>query len=130
MILRTIIIWFLLMILAIGNAGIRTSIFTPKYGESTGHVISTILLCLIIFIVTWFSIGWINPPSARAAFFIGLIWFVMTVAFEFLAGHYLFGNSWDKLFADYNVLKGRIWSLVLITNLLSPRIVYSLKQMR
>jgi hypothetical protein len=130
MILRTVVIWFLLMILAIGNAGIRAAVFTPKFGEQTGHVISTVSLCLIIFIVSWFSIVWINPASARAAFFVGLIWFVMTISFEFLAGHYLFGNSWDRLFADYNVLKGRIWSFVLITNLLSPWIMYSLRKMR
>jgi hypothetical protein len=46
----------------------------------------------------------------------------MTVAFELLAGHYLFGNTWERLLADYNVLRGRIWVLVLITTFLAPRL--------
>ena len=37
---------------------------------------------------------------------VGIAWVALTVAFEFLAGHYVFGNSWEKLLADYNVLRG------------------------
>ena len=130
MIFRAVIIWLVFMVVAVGTAVFRVSVITPRSGEQTGHVIGTLILCLLIFIITWFSIVWISPPSAWVAFFVGLIWLAMTVAFEFLAGHYLFGNPWDKLFADYNIFKGRIWILVLITNLLSPRIMYSLRTMR
>ena len=130
MLLKTIVIWLLLMILAIGNAAVRTTILTPWIGEQIGHIMSTIILCVIIFLVTWFFLLWINPVSARNALCIGLIWFIMTIAFEFMAGHYLFGNSWSKLFADYNIFKGRIWIFVLLTNLLSPRIVFVLRQIK
>ena len=47
----------------------------------------------------------------------GIMWVALTVAFEFLAGHYVFGNSWKRLTADYNVFRGRIWILVLLTAL-------------
>jgi hypothetical protein len=40
--------------------------------------------------------------------------------FELLAGHYVFGNSWEKLLADYNLFRGRIWALVLIIILFAP----------
>ena len=58
---------------------------------------------------------------------IGAGWVVLTLAFEFLAGHYLFANSWERLLADYNVAQGRIWILVLITTLLAPVVVYRLR---
>jgi hypothetical protein len=58
--------------------------------------------------------------AVRDAFLVGLLWVVLTVAFEFLAGHYIFGNSWETLLADYNVFRGRVWLLVLLTNLLAP----------
>jgi hypothetical protein len=45
---------------------------------------------------------------------------VLTVAFEFLAEHYLFGNSWEKLLADYNIAQGDIWLIVLVMILISP----------
>jgi hypothetical protein len=50
----------------------------------------------------------------------GTIWVIMTICFEFLAGHYVFGNSWDHLIADYNILKGRIWMFIPITTFVSP----------
>jgi hypothetical protein len=48
------------------------------------------------------------------------LWLGLTLAFEFLAGHYLFRQSWDRLLADYNVARGRIWPLVLVVTAAAP----------
>jgi hypothetical protein len=66
------------------------------------------------------AIRWVAPAGLREAFLVGVLWVVLTVAFEFIAGHYLFGNPWPKLLADYDILHGRLWLLVLVTNLLAP----------
>jgi hypothetical protein len=47
----------------------------------------------------------------------------MTVAFEFLAGHYFFRTPWANLLADYNLFDGRIWLLVLATSAFAPLIM-------
>jgi hypothetical protein len=52
---------------------------------------------------------------------VGILWAVLTVAFEFLAGHYAFGHPWPELLADYDLLRGRVWLLVLVTTLVAPR---------
>lgn len=57
----------------------------------------------------------------------GALLAVAVAAFEFLAGHYLFGRSWPLLLADYNVLAGRIWPLVLIVTLVAPWIAFTAK---
>ncbi|MHC1604588.1 MAG: hypothetical protein ACXQTP_01265 [Candidatus Methanofastidiosia archaeon] len=44
----------------------------------------------------------------------------MTITFEFIVGHYIIGHPWSKLLADYNILKGRVWSLILLTILAGP----------
>jgi hypothetical protein len=44
----------------------------------------------------------------------------MTLGFEFLAGHYLFGKPWPVLVADYNLLRGRVWLFVPLVTLLAP----------
>ena len=51
-----------------------------------------------------------------------------TGGFEFLAGHYVFGNSWERLIADYNVFRGRIWILVLAANIFAPLSAFLQKQ--
>jgi len=120
MILKASLIWVLLLLLAILNGAARNALITPRLGEQAGHIISTLILSLAILAVAWASIGWINPNGRRNALLIGATWVMLTGAFEFLAGHYLFGNSWEKLFADYNIAQGRIWVLVLITSFVAP----------
>ena len=54
-------------------------------------------------------------------------WLGLTVAFEFLGGHYLFGDSWERLLAAYNVAQGQVWVLVLIATLLAPVLAYGMR---
>ena len=117
----TIGAWFIFMILAIINAGIRNNVYKPIVGDLAAHQISTIIFVTLILIVTYLVLRFANLELSNSeALLMGAIWLISTMAFEFIAGHYAFGNSWEKLFADYNILKGRIWCLVLITTLFAP----------
>jgi hypothetical protein len=53
---------------------------------------------------------WLTNVLIVSCFWVGL-----TVLFEFVFGHYVLGNSWDVLLADYRIWQGRLWSLVLIS---------------
>lgn len=148
MILRGVIAWIGIMVLAIANGGLRERILTPRLEARTAHQISTILLCLLILLVAWLLTPWMlgvpahtigaQPPAnchllvancfAADAWKIGGLWLALTLAFEFLAGHYLFGSSWQKLLADYHVLQGRIWVLVPILTLISPRLALAIQR--
>ena len=46
--------------------------------------------------------------TTRDAWTIGALWLTLTLAFEFLAGHYVFRTSWRQLLADYNVFRGPV----------------------
>jgi hypothetical protein len=117
----TIGTWFLFMILAIINAIVRNTVYKPIIGDLRAHQLSTIIFIIIIFIVTYLVFRYSKLElTNQHTYIIGTIWLLLTICFEFLAGHYLFSNSWDKLLADYNILNGRIWSLVLITLFFSP----------
>jgi hypothetical protein len=63
---------------------------------------------------------WIGPGTTRRAWAVGILWLSLTVAFEFLAGHYAFGHPWPSLLADYNALRGRVWLLVLVATFVAP----------
>lgn len=124
---RGFAIWLLLLVLAVLNGGAREFLLNPWIGQQAGHIASTIMLCLLIFIVAALAIRWIGPGADSDALQIGLFWLVLTIAFEFLTGHYLFGHPWPTLLADYNIFAGRIWLLVLLANLLSPVIAFRLR---
>jgi hypothetical protein len=121
--LRSTVVWFLFLFLAVMNGGFRDAVLTPRLGEVGGHITSTILLCTAMLVVTWLTIEWIRPAKSTEALLIGGGWVLMTVAFEFLVGHYVFENPWDRLVADYNLFGGRIWLLVLATSAFAPLIM-------
>ncbi|MBZ5625362.1 MAG: hypothetical protein LAQ69_42680 [Acidobacteriia bacterium] len=120
MFLRAVVVWCALLASAVGNGAAREIWITPKLGDRVGHALSTIGLCTLILVVSWLTIGWVGPAGRADALMIGGLWLFLTLGFEFLAGHYLFGKPWGDLTADYNLLRGRIWVLVLVTTAVAP----------
>ncbi|MGE5837425.1 MAG: hypothetical protein ACM4AI_23330 [Acidobacteriota bacterium] len=120
---RAIAAWFAMVPIAITNGGVRDILIVPAAGPAAGHVISTVMLCAAILLVTWITIDWMRPASLRDAARIGITWLALTLAFEFLAGHYVFGTPWGRLLADYNLAEGRVWILVPITTAIAPWLV-------
>ena len=82
---------------------------------------STILFIILVMLITFSIILYSNVElSGIDALIMGGIRLVLTMIFEFLAGHYLFGVSWEKPLLDYNILKGRMWILVLLITFIAP----------
>ena len=120
MMVRALVVWFILLVLASANGALREGVIIPAAGDVAGRAVSTILLSAIILLLSWLTIGWMAPRSAGEAWAIGALWVALTLAFEFLAGRYLFGKPWPDLFEDYNLAAGRIWILALITTAVAP----------
>lgn len=117
---KAIVVWLGLMVLAVANGAVREAILTRRIGPGAAHVVSTVMLCAIIVVMTLVSGTWIGISTATTGLQVGLGWLVLTLSFEFLAGHYVFGNSWEKVLADYNLLKGRVWVFVPLTTVAAP----------
>jgi hypothetical protein len=125
---RGLVVWCGLLVLAIVNGALREATLVPSIGDAPAHAVSSLTLSAAILALSWLTIGWIAPASSLDAWRIGGLWLALTLAFEFLAGHYLFGSSWDRLLADYNVLRGRIWIAVLVTTAVAPFIAARLQR--
>ena len=124
MLARAGAVWFGIMLMAILNGAFRDVMLTPRLGDLGARAVSCLTLASVIVIVTWISLPWIRPISTADAWRIGSMWLTMTLIFEFGAGHYVFGTPWTALLADYKILAGRLWILVLIATLAAPAMVY------
>ena len=125
---HALLIWLGFVLLAVLNGGFRQRVLIPLVGEQTGHVVSTVILSTAIVFITWATLSWIAPATSEEAWRLGALWLGMTIAFEFLVGHYLFHIPWAKLLADYNFLRGRLWILVLVATLLAPVLTFQLRR--
>ena len=114
-------VWAGILLAANANGALRELVLRPSLGSRAAPVVSTLLLCGAILLLARLSVGWIAPAGAPAAWRVGVLWLFLTLAFEFLAGHYVFGDTWERLVSEYDVTAGRLWVLVPITALIAPR---------
>jgi hypothetical protein len=124
MIWKYTILWLGLVVIAILNGLLREKVFRQHLKELPAHQFSTVTLLALISIFTWiFSIIWpLELPGH--AFAVGAIWLTLTIAFEFIFGHYAVKKPWNVLLTDYNLSKGRIWIFVLIWTFFAPLVFY------
>src|SRR5262245_25687531 len=117
---RNLLVWLGILVLASLNGALRDLVVAPRLGATPARALSTVILCGLVLLVTWWSIAWIDPRSQSDAIAIGVVWLACTLGFEFLAGHYLFRQSWGELLADYDLRRGRIWIAVLVVTFAPP----------
>ena len=120
--LKSLGLWFILAVSAIVVATFRIGVLLPQFGEQTAHQLGTLLYLIVQFIIIYLFIRKMRIKDVKTLLKIGFFWVVITIIFEFVFGHYVMGHPWQKLFADYNLLNGRLWVLVLLNNLTAPLI--------
>ena len=126
--LRTwLLAWIPMVPMAIVNAVIRESVYAPHVTDLAAHQISSVTLVSLFAVYAWLIYGRRGLQSDGQALRIGVIWVTLTVAFEFAFGHYVMGNPWSALLHDYDLLSGRVWSLVLASTALLPYSVHRIR---
>jgi hypothetical protein len=124
MILRYTLAWIPMVLIAIINGALRELTYGKVLPELRAHQISCGTGVLLFGFYTWLlSLKW-PLESMTQAITVGLIWLTLTVAFEFLFGHYVGHHPWSRLLADYNLLAGRLWILVLLAVATLPLTVF------
>jgi len=119
--------WLGMVVLAVFNGLVRDKFYPQSMSALSAHQLSTFIAINLFGIYTWALTRFIPIQSTRQAFTIGSIWFIMTVLFEFVFGHYIAGHSWARLWMDYNIMAGRVWVLLLIWTFMAPYVFYRIR---
>ena len=126
MIVKYAVAWLLMPIIGIINGIIRQYAYSNTLGELRAHQVSTVTGIFLFGLYIWaLTLTWKIRSSAEAIT-IGLIWLTLTIAFEFLFGHYVMKHPWSRLLHDYNLFEGRLWVLVLLWVTLAPYVFHKL----
>jgi len=126
MIVKYAVAWLLMPIIGIINGTIRQYAYSNALGELRAHQVSTVTGIFLFGLYIWaLTLLWKIRSSAEAIA-IGLIWLTLTIAFEFLFGHYVMKHPWSRLLHDYNLFEGRLWVLVLLWVTLAPYVFHKL----
>ena len=116
-----------MVFIAILNGIFRESVISRWLSELRAHQLSCLTGVLLFFGYTWLlSLKWPLETTTQTLT-VGVIWLLLTVAFEFSFGHYVAHHSWARLFQDYNVLAGRLWVFIPLVVALLPLIVFKMR---
>ena len=121
------IFWLVLLALAVSNGVVREVTYGQSLSELHAHQLSTVMRITLTGIVVWTFARYFPIQSRTVALLIGGIWVSLTVAFEFVFGHYVAGHSWEKLLFDYNLVAGRMWLVFRLWILMLPYIVFRVR---
>lgn len=121
---QAVAVWLGLLVFAVINGYFRVTFLEPQVGSEIAHFVSTTTLCGAVFLATLLFIG--NQrltPAPRDLFGIGLLWSTSTVLFETILGLAAGRRSTTDLFADYDLLRGRLFVFVLLAEVTAPPLV-------
>jgi hypothetical protein len=117
---KAILAWLLLFAVMFANGAVRVVVLQPQLGEDRARQAASLSGLALVLIVSWLFVRVSPEASTAQLWWVGVAWLVATVAFELLFGHFVSGLSWQALLADYDILRGRLWSLILIGVCLGP----------
>ncbi len=125
---RVVILWFIFLPIAFLNGFIREATYKRVVGDLAAHQISTLTAIIALFVVSYFFLKPVvaNVPTS-SLLMAGVIFVTMTMLFEFGFGHYVSKFPWERLLGDYNIFKGRVWGLFLLSGLLMPYLIKALR---
>ncbi len=126
--LKYLLAWIPMVFIAIANGVLRQAWYGKYLSELHAHQLSTLIGALLFVVYIRVVIRFWEPSSAGQAITIGLVWLALTVAFEFLFGHFVVGHPWTRLLQDYNLFAGRVWSLLLVWVMVAPYVFYRLRK--
>ena len=125
--IKSIGIWLLIVIAAIINGAIREKLLTPLIGAHLSLPISGITLSVLVFVITYFALPLLDNVKSKVYITIGLFWIILTLAFEYLFGHYVMGMPWHEINHVFELQNGNLFTVVLIVTALSPWTAAKLK---
>ncbi|MBU1191979.1 MAG: hypothetical protein KKE76_09720 [Gammaproteobacteria bacterium] len=116
---KAVLVWAGILVLAVVNGAVREAVIIPALGLPYALILSGVLLMLLIFLVTYLSLPWLDTRKTTQLIVIGFGWLCLTLAFEFSFG-LLQGKSISELLDAYTFNDGNIWPLVLLATASAP----------
>jgi hypothetical protein len=126
--LKYVFAWVPMVLIGIANGVLRATTYGSHMSGLHAHELSTLTGGVMLSVYIYGVSRFLRFETGRQAIAVGVMWFAMTVGFEFAFGHYIAGHDWTRLVRDYNLLEGRVWLLLLLWVAGAPYVFYRLRK--
>src|SRR6185295_1706894 len=98
----------------------RTVFLERFVGDFRARQMAVFTGSLLMLAVAALFIHWIRPTRVRDAVAVGVVWLILTLAFELAFGRYVVHATWSRIGSDYNLLKGGLLPIGLLVLTAAP----------
>ena len=119
-ILRILGVWALMAVAMSANGIFRELALKRALAAESADVVSAVLGVILIAWITRIGFRPLAGDSTSQLVFVSILMLVLTVGFEFGFGRWVDHKTWDELFANYAIWRGRLWPVVLLVLVLTP----------
>lgn len=117
---RALAVWLLVMAVEFVHGTLRWILLRPHVGDFRSGQIGVISGSLLFLVIVFLCEPSMKLRSAADAKRVGVLWLVLTLAFEWSFGHYVAGRTWESMASEYNLLRGGLMPIGLGIFALSP----------
>jgi hypothetical protein len=125
--LKAFAIWLVFIIVESLNGTFRIFWLVPSLGDDRAHQLSFVTGAMLIAAIATLFIRWLHAVRVPQLLGVGVLWMVLTLAFEIGLGQLILGYSWGQIAADYNVYQGGLMPFGLVWIGLSPLIAAKIR---
>jgi hypothetical protein len=125
---RALLVWLLIVAAESAQGALRQLLFGPEV-QFLVRQISVLTGSIIIFALAWGCRRWTRTSTVSGAMATGVLWVVLTVAFEIALGRAT-GLGWGRIASDYDLMHGGMMPLGLLSLGLTPWAVSGLETRR
>ena len=116
---RAIAIWLILIFAEILHGIVRGALLEPYLGDFRARQVG-VFSGSIIFCIALACARWVGASRTSQLWGVGVLWLVLTVAFEVAFGRFVLGYSWKRVASDYNISEGGLLPFGLAALAVSP----------
>lgn len=120
MLCKSLLVFLLIALTETANGIVRVRFLSRRLGNRRARVVSLLTGCLLILLITWWTLPWLGPASAGDALLIGAIWLVLMLAYDIGIGRWAFQMRWRKILADFDLRRGNYLALGMAWIFLAP----------
>lgn len=123
---RVLIAWSLIALTESVSGALRQLYLAPRIGDVEARHVGVTVDAVLILLLAILCSRWIGLRDRLAWMRVGLVWALLTVAFEYTLGRAL-GLSADRILADYDPSRGGLLALGIIWLIYAPRVAAKLR---
>jgi len=113
--------WFAMLVIAVIGGVVREKVLAARIGDLRASQLETVAVGAIFAALITAFVWWAHV-APRDAMVLGVGWYTATIGFETFMGRVLLKQPWSVVLANYNLARGRLWSVVLAVILVWPAV--------